>query len=280
MFELNLSDLSNGSPALRDRPIIFHGVNKSGSLSFAKALQKGYAAAGRTSSFMCRYLGIPETRDEALHRMVDDKGQNQILIDHGLVGLEERCPGAAFVTLLRHPARRIFSAYYWLQTYHPDQIMGRDFSSWLRTEGVSHSQMRQFAFNHLSPKERGEITRMKIGDMAARAVAFFDDKVRWFGITELFEESLLTFHWEAGLDKVAYWEADTRNKARPNYDPKGPSSGRFDFKMTSISNAFYDEIESVMGPDIVFYEFQRRKFLKYLEGFSIREVVDLYKKDA
>ena len=279
MMQIDLNSMSNREPAFRERPVIFHGVNKSGSLSFAKALQKSYAATGRSEEYMCRYLGIPSTRDGAMERMSKNPKRRQILIDHGLVGFEESVPSAGFATLLRHPARRVLSCFFWLQSHHPDLVLGRDFSSWIRAEGMAYSQIRQFAYNHLSAKERGEITQMKIGDIGARAAAFFEDRVDWFGITELFEESLLTFHWELGLDHIAPWETDMRNTAQPRYDSRAETRGRFDFRKTTISNALYNEIESVMGPDIVFYEMMRQKFLKYLRGFSIDGLLSQYMKE-
>jgi hypothetical protein len=265
-------------PVLRDTPIAFHGVNKSGSLAMATVLKNSFALQNAGNRFMCRYMSIPETRDEAIKRIVNDNGSNQILIDHGLVGLEKKAPSVKMITMLRHPIRRIISAYYWLSTHHPESVMGRDLLNWVRLEGRHHSQIRQFAFDHFSPQERGRIVGRSISEITRRALDYFEDNIAWFGITEMFKESTLALHWELGLDQIGKGMVDDRNKDRPTYLKKEITNGDFDHTHTSISKAYYEELEQYLAFDIVFYEVMKRKFRSYLADFEMDSALNCYKE--
>ena len=267
-------------PVLRDVPVVFHGVNKSGSLAMATVLRQSYARQGDSARFMCRYMDIPDTRAKAVERMKADQGRNQILIDHGLIGLEKQVPKVRMITMLRHPIRRIISAYYWLSTRHPEQILGRDLLSFVRMEGIQRSQIRQFAFDHFSGPDRGRIVGKSLSQIAADALDYFDRHIAWFGITEMFEESVLTLHWELGLGHTGVIRSDDRNKKRPAYQVKPIVDGEFNHTHVAFSKAYFDELEHLMSYDIVFYEIMKMRFRRYLEQFDFNGTLERYKTEG
>ena len=265
-------------PALVNAPVIFHGVNKSGSLAMASILRNSYALRKENRRFMCRYMGLPDTREEALDRIRNDQGRNQILIDHALVGLEQQVPGARMITMLRHPVRRMISAYFWHQTHHPERLLGRDLLNWIRHERLTHSQVRQFAFDHFSQRDRNAIRNWGIADICNRAMDYFDTHIAWFGITEMFEESVLALHWELGFDRIGAGIVDDRNKKRPGYLAREIENGEFGRRNMTISKAYYDEIEDLLSFDIVFYEMMKRRFRNYLAGFEMDQALGAYRE--
>lgn len=279
MFSFPLDSIrSDRQPGLDNAPVVFHGVNKSGSLTMASVLRNSFALRKEDDRFMCRYMSIPDTREEAIRRMVGDEGRNRMLIDHALVGMEKQVPGARMITMLRHPIRRAISAYYWHQSRHPEKVMGRDLLNWVRMEGKQHSQVRQFAFDHFSKRERNAIRNRGIAEIVNLAMAYFDDNIAWYGITEMFDESVLSLHWELGFDRVGADISDTRNKDRPAYLHRDITDGEFGAANMTISRAYYDELEQLLGFDIVFYEMMKRRFRKYLAGFEMDAALQAYRE--
>ncbi len=260
---------SNLQPSLIGMPVAFHAVNKSGSLVAARMLQSAYAKQGRETDYLCRYFNIPASKEEALDAIKNDNVNQKLLIDHGLVGVETIKPNAKVITMLRHPIRRIMSVYYWLLKHHPEKVLGRDILNWIRLEGIHYTQIRQFAFNHLSSKERGAIPNKSIAQIAQLAGEYFENHIAWFGVTELYDESMITLHWELGLDFIAQPTSDDRNTLQPKYQTKPITNGEFDWTYTTMSKKYYTEIEELLGYDIVFYELMKNKFQRYLKNFEL-----------
>lgn len=251
IYNIGSMDETGTKSAIQNAPLLFHGVNKSGSLAFSKVLHAAYHETGNTDRFMCRYMQIPAGREEALSQFSEKLATNPVLIDHGLFGYEKNYPGAKSVTILRDPMKRIFSIYYWLLSHHPEKIMGRDIITWARHDARSFSQVRQFAFDNRALRTAHAIDQKPIGEMISTAEINFSENIAWFGICELFEESIISFLSQAGINKAPVWEPDNRNTAKP--------------QSSTISKGLEREISEIIGFDIAFYEIKKQEFLRGIQ---------------
>jgi len=264
IFDLKLRCVNIKNPLLAESPIIFHGVNKSGSLAFAKVLHDAYSRSGNLNRFMCRYMQLPAGRSEALDEFKDKLPIYPILIDHGLVGFEDNFNNAKLVTLLRDPVERMVSIYFWLKSNHSEKIMGRDLVTWVRHESRVYSQVRQFAFDHRDARTAHNLDRMSVGEMISIAEHRFMDKVEWYGVCEKFEESVIMFLALIGFTKVPVWEVDVRNTHKP--------------KAEALPRKLHQEISDIIGYDIAFYESKKVAFEKSLEQLDLNQEILQYKK--
>ncbi len=264
IYNINSINTSSEKSTIHNVPILFHGVNKSGSLAFAKALHMAYKESGNIKRFMCRYMQMPAGREEALAQFSQKLEINPILIDHGLFGYEKNYPGAKCVTMLRDPMKRVFSIYYWLLSHHPEKIMGRDIISWVRQDWRTYAQVRQFAFDNRATKTAHIIDQKPIGEMISVAEANFSNNISWFGICELFEASVISFLSQIGINQAPVWELDKRNTAKP--------------KPVAIPRGLEREISELIGFDIAFYEIKKQKFLRSLQGAPYLEDIEKYRE--
>ena len=131
----------------RDRKIVFHGVNKSGSSAMAKVLGAAYDETGRSAEFHSHYRGAAKSEDE-FRRMIERTPGPGFFVGHYLYGAFY-IPRAShmLITQFRHPLPRTVSVYQWLK--RKADADGREFlalEDWVRKGGGrSHSQIGQFA---------------------------------------------------------------------------------------------------------------------------------------
>lgn len=230
----------------------------------ATVLRDAYEHAGRKSEFMCRYFGMPKEREEAIRRFTELINRSCILIDHDLVGLYKDFPTTVFATTLRDPVRRLISCYFWLQTYHPHVVAERDIIRWARESGPHYTHSFQFACHEgIQQSEKLRIKLLDPLEMASKGEAWFDKNVVAFGITELFEETIMAFACELGLPSIGIWRPDTRNKNRP--------------KWKLITDDVRLEIADVIRYDIDFYQRKRSKFLERYEILIKSDVLSSYR---
>lgn len=248
---------------LSDAPLLFHGVNKSGSLAFSRSVHAAYVAVGKEKQFLCRYMQMPVGRDEAIAQFKGHLDKAPILIDHAMVGVQDSIAGSRLSTMLRHPVSRFISIYFWLQTKHPEKLMGRDIMSWARQEHRIYSQLRQFTFTFLKPATAIAMDRLPIDDSLEKAITLFETKMAWWGICELFEETLVSFSIHRGFNKVANWETDKRNVERPEY--------------TKLPRNMYEELSMLLGYDVAFYTFMKSEFTKRFMDDELTEAAALVK---
>jgi len=252
------------APRLKQRSVLFHAVNKSGSLALASVLRDAYEHAGRKSEYMSRYFGIPREEEEAIRRFSEQLDRPCIWIDHNLVGLHAGFPGAACATTLRDPVRRLISCYFWLQTHHPHQVGDLDIIQWVRAKGRHHTLSYQFACHEgIQQKDKLRIQQLDPLEMASKAEAWFDGNVVAFGITEFFEETIMALACELGLPSVGVWRPDTRNKNRP--------------KWTLITEDMRLEIAAAIHYDAEFYQRQRSKFLERYQFLIKSDALSSYR---
>lgn len=235
------------APDISDRRVLFHGVNKSGSLAMSTILRKLYQLHDREDEFMCRYMGIPNTLPAALESFELSEGKPRILIDHGLVGHWQRFPDAPYITQLRNPVRRIISCYFWQVSHHPDNVKGRDLLQWCRDGAMYYTHIFQFACNAgPDPEVRIPIRALSQPEVRQRAEEWFASRVEWFGITDLFEASIHSLARSLGFDRAPLWVPDRRNSARPRWE--------------TVDEDVLKEIEEIIFEDVDFYNAKRRLF--------------------
>lgn len=209
--------------ALPDRNIVFHGVNKSGSLAMANVLRAGYFASGRANQFFSTYHKIPwmeHNRHNPLPDIIEASTPNGTLfISHDLYGaFDETKARALVVTQFRHPVARIVSIHSWLRKYHASGYGGPEGFPTLQkfaetSRGISHSQISQVAVG-FGKGWLERVHKLTAAQMLELALEAIDRKIAWFGLAELFEESIFTFAALCGLRSVPSWAKDDRNAER------------------------------------------------------------------
>ena len=204
-------------PRAGDRPVVFHGVNKSGSLVMSTVMREAYYAQRRANQFFSAYHGIPKFPED-FNRILTHSTGHAFFVAHYIYRDMQIPPEALLVTQLRHPLPRVLSVYGWLKRNHLNRSGGSldgfpALEPWIKAmKGRGHTQMAQFANKVGTTK--AEMKALSNQEIYDRAVANFDRDVAWFGIAELFEESIFALAHVCGVDAVPPWQKDTRNRWR------------------------------------------------------------------
>jgi hypothetical protein len=205
-------------PRAGDRAVVFHGVNKSGSLAMANVMREAYTAQGREAEFYSAYHRLPRGQEAFNRVLTEHRSGHAFFVSHYIYRDLELPPGALLVTQVRHPLPRVLSVYGWLKRNymrdHDGSIEGYPgLESWIvAMKGRGHTQMSQFA-RPLGVSAKA-FKRMTNEEIYERAVENFERDVVWHGIAELFEESIFALAHVCGLDAVPPWRKDTRNRWR------------------------------------------------------------------
>lgn len=204
-----------GLPMAGQRPVIFHGVNKSGSLVMSDVLKDAYYKAQRANQFLSNYHGIPKDFDAFTDIMRNSSGHS-FFVGHYIYGAVE-VPDALWVTQVRHPMPRALSVHGWLSRNYREKhgsLEGfPDLRSWvLQMRGVKQTQMLQLAMK--GPNFRTDWAKHPPQTMCAIALENLERDFAWFGLAEIFEESIFAMASICGLGAVSAWQMDTRNKWR------------------------------------------------------------------
>ena len=252
-------------PVAGDRPVIFHGVNKSGSLAMAKVLREAYYRESRANQYFCSYLGIPKTQADFNEILTSSSGHS-LFISHYIYQEVPQPRDGILVTQLRHPLPRTLSVYGWLKRHHLKKHGNLDkyppLERWIRAQkGRGHTQMSQFARRLGVTRE--ELARLTNREMYDVAVENFDRDVAWFGIAELFEESAFAMAHLCGIGSIAPWEKDTRNTWRQ------PLSDTADDVVELIRESYADEFR--------FYERAVAEFRRRIADIDFGDTLAAYK---
>jgi hypothetical protein len=234
---------SVGLPVADARPVVFHGVNKSGSLAMANVIRASYEAAGRGNQFFCTYHGLPRSLSEFEAALSAHSGHG-FFVSHYIYGRMHVPASGLLVSQVRHPLSRTLSVYGWLKRNHLKKEGALDgfrpFDDWLSaTKGKSHTQMSQFAAG-FGPDRSARIRAMEPEEMCEIAVQSLERDFAWFGIAELFEESIFAMAHICGLPRVLAWHKDTRNKWRQS--------------LAETDVSVIDQIRETMRYEFEFYE--------------------------
>lgn len=245
--------------------IVFHGVNKSGSLAMTKVLRSAYLSAGRMDEFHCHYgSGISY---EAFSKQVTEMEGPGFVVGHRLYGALKARPKRILITQFRHPLPRILSVYQWLKNkYVAEHGASSTFPTLddfvRKSGGLGHSQVTQFGLGYgaIGQKRRN---RLSIRDIYENATEAIEREVYCIGIAEYFEESIFLFARLCGLDAVPAWQQDNRNVGRPLVDDVDSDSlnlirevYRYDFELYDyVLKRFINQISQVrFGPSLESYK--------------------------
>ena len=243
--------------------IVFHGINKSGSLALSDVLRRGYKEAARLNQFFSHYRGIPKQQSD-LFEIIEHASGHAFFVGHNLYGAMSPSPQRALVTILRHPLPRIFSVYRWLEKHHAKDYGGTmpSFVDWVeRTKGTSYSQFEQFGAG-FGP-DMAKLRKLPANELLERAKQALLQDVHCIGLAERFEETIFLFAHLCGLPAVPSWKRDERNNDRPLIDT-------IDKKLISL-------VEEVFHRDFEFYQFGVSLFEKQLSETIFDSALDEYK---
>lgn len=170
---------------LDQKVVIFHGINKSGSMCFANVIRTAYIVAARREQFYCHYHK-PRCEWRELVRRIEDSTSHALFISHNLYGAVKTKPHQTFVTMFRHPLPRIVSAYQWLKNRFVADGGKADAFQTLeefveKGRGIRWSQIVQFGMGfdpEGRPKKQADSAE-QIHEWAARNI---ERDVSWFGI--------------------------------------------------------------------------------------------------
>lgn len=203
-------------PVAGDRPVVFHGVNKSGSLAMTDVMRAAYAAQGRGDQISSTYHRFPGGL-ENFSRVLPASRGHHFFVSHYVYGRMTLPPDAILISQVRHPVPRALSVYGWIMRSRVEK--GHELedlptvAAWVRsTRGVRHTQMAQFASR---PGADLDVKAMASADVLELALENFNRDVDWFGVAEIFEESIFALAHMCGLPAVPPWQKDLRNRGRP-----------------------------------------------------------------
>jgi hypothetical protein len=243
--------------------IVFHTINKSGTLAMESVLREAFAAHGRSNEFLSHYE-IHGSLKEFIARV--EKSKSRFVAGHYLFNALKTRANRIWITQFRHPLPKILSSYNWLKIKHKKLSSG-PFASIeefvMKTEGIEHSSISHFSLGW-GRFRRSRSRGLTAKNMYEASIDTLESQVHTIGIAERFEESIFLFARLCGLPSVAPWIRDNRNPGRP--------------LSTEISEHERKVIEEVYQYDYKLYEYASSRFERQLKEVSFDNQLDLYKK--
>lgn len=272
MFEVQCTS-SRYTPFIgENRQIVFHGVNKSGSLVLSNVLRESYEYAGRKEEFHSHYHKDVASVDDLIARADIDR-LNGFYVAHYLWGALKAHPERLFITQFRHPLPRVVSCFQWLKNKHDRRIKKgetkeefpefRDFVK--ATKGKAHSQVMQFSsgFGAQAPLIKKGINSMQMLAISKDAIY---KGVHVIGLAERSEESIFMFAHICGLTHVPAWKKDERNKGRS--------------LVSELEKEDLELIKEVYEADILLYEWVSDRFKEQMSFFDFGDSLNEYKEEC
>lgn len=265
MFSIELSPENWPHDDLSDVQIVFHGVNKSGSLAMTKVLRAAYLSSGRADEFLCHY-GSGMSYEAFADRVTETKGRS-FVVGHRLYGAIPPRPRRIMITQFRYPLPRILSVYQWLKNKH---VAEHNTSSGFpnlddfvrQFGGLGHSQIIQFGVGYGAlAQERKK--RLSVRDVYESAIEAIEREVYCIGIAEYFEESIFLFARLCGVDAVPAWQRDNRNAGRPLVD--------------DVDSGSLDLIREIYRYDFALYDWALKRFRDQLSRVRFGASLESYK---
>jgi hypothetical protein len=244
-----------------DRKIVFHGVNKSGSLVLTNVLFHGYHDADRANQFFSTYRKVP-VELEQLRSIIEHSTGHGFFGAHYLYGSVSLRPGEHLLTSqFRNPLPRVRSVYQWLK--NKGEVGGATFEDWVAgTRGVRHSQVQQFG-RGFGPGVENQLASASAEELLDRAVTNIERDVAWFGIAEYLEESAFTMAALCGLPAIRAWESDDRNAGRPLVEDWPPGHA--------------EVVREVFRCDFLLYEWALERFRRQVSALEIGPELERYR---
>jgi len=248
-----------------ERKVVYHGVNKSGSLVMTNVLFHGYHAANRANQFFSTYRNFPSDLGY-LRTLINQSTGHAFFGGHYLYGAYRSRPDEHLLTTqFRNPLPRVRSAYQWLSNKHAAEADPfASFEDWVvQTRGVLHSQVAQFGLG-FGPEARGLLNTVRGEELLERALVNIDRDVDWFGIAEYFEESAFCMASICGLPTIRPWQMDNRNKDRP--------------LVTEWPQEHIDLVRDVFKWDFILYDWALERFRTNIDSLEFGSELDRYKQ--
>lgn len=254
----------------RDPQVVFHGINKSGSLALADVLRASFFNELRANEFFSHYHHCPAKLDDLIRILECSRGPG-FFVGHYLYGaFQPFVPGRILFTQFRHPLPRVVSCYQWLRNKHTSRHGSRDgFPSLddfvLSTNGKKHSQIVQFGIGFGgTPEERARaVKRAHAKDLFEGAIEAIHRDVALIGIAEYFEETIFLLAYTCGLRQVPTWQRDDRNVGRP--------------LVQDLSQSTADRIREVYAYDFKLYEWAKARFFDQFNNVRFGLSLEKYK---
>ena len=255
-------------PVLRDRKIVFHGINKSSSGSLAKVLGGAYRDAGRRAELHTHYRNGDVKDVTQLKRLIETLPAPGLFVGHYLYGCFD-LPRDMYsvVSVFRHPLPRTISIHQWLKRKAAkaggNAAAFPSLEEWVRRNGgKSKSQMIHFA----APFDAARIeviARHTAPELLAMAKENVERDVACVGMAEYFEETIFLFAHLCGLNSVRPWHRDNRNTGRT--------------MAWDIPQSTQDLIRDVYSCDFEFYEWIKQRFTTQVQAAGIAGDIAAYK---
>lgn len=179
-----------------------------------------------------------------------ERARPRLIMAHTIYGLHEHVPRpSTYVTLLRDPVKLVISLYHFIlrRPAHRiyDEVAGADLSleEFIRN-GVSleadNSQVRAIAGDHSVPY--GEVDEA----MLDAAKDHIEERFRWVGFVERFDEGLVTLQRTFGWSNTYYIPVNVASGSRQPPDPDVldliKERNRFDIELYRWANQRMDEM--------------------------------------
>lgn len=256
---------------LDDVPVIFHGINKSGSKSMASVLRRALFREKRMDEDLSHYhlkggISLEEFRDR-----IESKTGRYLAVGHYLYGYLRPAPRRIWVTQFRHPLPRIVSAYHWLRNKHINaRGTAEGFYSFSKfvyaSRGTAHSQVMQLGRGFGRYGESDAKMSLSGETLFELTVEALERDFTAIAIAERFEESIFTFAGLMGLKVVDAWRKDDRNKGRPLVE--------------ELTVAERDLVREVFHWDYRLYNWALKKFEEQCSMIEFGPSLDRYREDC
>jgi hypothetical protein len=257
-FSVAVEDHGN-LPARSDRKIVFHGVNKSGSLCLSNVISDALAHEGRKAQFHSHYQLRGITFPGFIKR-IETTPAPGFFVGHQLFGnLPLDDPNLVLITQFRHPLPRLLSCYEWVRKKHVRKggttEAFPDFEQFIKKgRGKSHSQIVQFATRY--PEDRLQLmSSLTPRELFERSVEHIERHVYFTGIAELFEETIFAVAHICGIQNVPAWKKDERNAGRP--------------MAWTLPQSGVDLVRDIYRYDFELYEWAKQRFEKLLRQITV-----------
>lgn len=236
--------------------IIFLHIQKTGGTTLDTILRRNLGDLQNNSILFEPEL-IKKNKSAIIRGLSDIQSPSYI---RGVVGygisdyISGRCQ---YVTLLRHPVKRVLSLYYYLSNYPQSP-------SYTKVKDMS---LEEFLFSRITPDVTDGQTRqlaskdgfqipleqnLTSADLE-RAKRRIKEKSIIFGITDEFDKSLLLLAYELGLKKITYKKRNVSRYRRP---------------LSEIPERVLRKIERQNSYDLLLYDYAWQIFHAAIEKFG------------
>ena len=250
--------------------VIFHAINKSGSMALENAITEAFDYFGRSSEYLSHYK-IGGT-SESFYEKVNSESPKFVVAHYlwprkigKLTGLIPPFKSdRIWFTQFRHPLPRVLSCHNWLK--RKSEKKGESFPSLkefvINSRGLSHSMVNQFGGEWELFKKDGE-TRPTSESCFKASIDALENNVHTITIAEKFEESLFLVGRLCNLPSLSPWVRDNRNPGRKLYN--------------EISDEERELIEQVYSYDYMLYDYAIKRFNNQLQQIDFGSNLESYK---